>query len=51
VTVSFLDLKVINAQYGDELVNAATQVIDASWYFQGQEVGAFQNNLTAYCGV
>jgi len=50
MTVSFLDLKAINAQYRDELVAAATQVIDSGWYIQGTEVKAFEQEFADYCG-
>lgn len=46
----FLDLKAINAQYRDELVVAATRVIDSGWYVQGVEVEAFEEEFAAYCG-
>lgn len=49
--ISFLDLKEINAQYRDELVEAATRVIDSGWYVQGKEVKAFEQEFAAYCGT
>ncbi len=48
--IPFLDLKAINAQYRDELVAAATQVIDSGWYIQGTEVKAFEQEFADYCG-
>lgn len=48
--IQFLDLKVINAQYRDELVAAATRVIDSGWYIQGSEVKAFEEEFADYCG-
>jgi len=48
--VPFLDLKAINAQYRDELVAAATRVIDSGWYIQGTEVKAFEDEFARYCG-
>src|SRR5690554_4920928 len=50
MTVPFLDLKAINTQYRDELVAAATRVIDSGWYIQGTEVQAFEEEFAAYCG-
>jgi len=50
MTVPFLDLKAINAQYRDELVAAATRVIDSGWYIQGTEVNAFEEEFAKYCG-
>ena len=49
--IPFLDLKAVNAVYRDELVAAATRVIDSGWYIQGREVGAFEQEFAAYCGV
>tara|TARA_R110001606_G_scaffold355312_1_gene506198 strand:- start:27534 stop:28652 length:1119 start_codon:yes stop_codon:yes gene_type:complete len=49
--IPFLDLKSINAQYRDELVEAATHVIDSGWYIQGSEVKAFEQEFAAYCGT
>lgn len=51
MTVPFLDLKAINAQYRDELVDAATRVIDSGWYIQGNEVKAFEEEFAEYCGT
>jgi len=48
--IPFLDLKAINTQYRDELVAAATKVIDSGWYIQGTEVKAFEEEFAAYCG-
>lgn len=48
--IQFLDLKEINAQYRDELVAAATRVIDSGWYIQGSEVKAFEEEFADYCG-
>lgn len=49
--IPFLDLKAINAQYRDELVEAATRVIDSGWYIKGEEVSAFEQGFAEYCGV
>tara|TARA_R110002020_G_scaffold29239_1_gene92360 strand:+ start:25426 stop:26538 length:1113 start_codon:yes stop_codon:yes gene_type:complete len=49
--IPFLDLKAINAQYREELIAAATRVIDSGWYIQGQEVAAFEQEFAAYCGT
>jgi dTDP-4-amino-4,6-dideoxygalactose transaminase len=48
--IPFLDLKAINTQYRDELVAAATRVIDSGWYIQGTEVKAFEEEFAEYCG-
>lgn len=49
--ISFLDLKAINAQYRQELIEAATRVIDSGWYIQGAELKAFEAEFAAYCGT
>ena len=48
--IPFLDLKAINAQYRNELVSAATRVIDSGWYIHGEEVNAFEAEFAEYCG-
>lgn len=48
--VPFLDIKALNTQYRDELVAAATKVIDSGWYIQGTEVKAFEEAFADYCG-
>ena len=48
--IPFLDLKAINAQYRDHLIEVATRVIDSGWYIQGQEVKAFEQEFADYCG-
>ncbi len=49
--ISFLDLKAINAQYRDELIQATTAVIDSGCYIQGEQVSAFEREFAGYCGV
>jgi dTDP-4-amino-4,6-dideoxygalactose transaminase len=51
MNIPFLDLKEVNAQYRDELITAATRVIDSGWYIQGQEVKAFEQEFADYCGT
>lgn len=48
--IDFLDLKALNAQYRDELVSAATRVIESGWYILGNEVKAFEEEFASYCG-
>lgn len=50
MTVPFLDLKAINAQYRNELVAAATRVIESGRYIQGIEVKSFEEEFADYCG-
>lgn len=49
--IPFLDLKSINTQYRQELIDAATRVIDSGWYIQGAELHAFESEFAAYCGT
>lgn len=49
--IPFLDLKPINAQYRQELIDAATRVIDSGWYILGQEVKAFEAEFARSCGA
>lgn len=49
--IPFLDLKAINAQYRDELVAAATRVIDSGWYIAGKELTQFEQAFASYCGT
>lgn len=49
--IPFLDLKAINTQYRDELVQACARVIDSGWYIQGAEVKAFEQEFAEYCGT
>ncbi|MCE0731187.1 DegT/DnrJ/EryC1/StrS family aminotransferase [Halomonas sp. G15] len=51
MTIPFLDLKAINAQYRQDLIDAATRVIDSGWYIQGTELKAFESEFAAYCGT
>lgn len=48
--IPFLDLKKINSQYRDDLIEAATRVIDSGWYVQGKEVESFERDFAEYCG-
>jgi len=49
--ISFLDLKKINQQHRQPLIDAATRVIDSGWYVLGQEVKAFEQEFSSYCGT
>lgn len=51
ILINFLDLKAVNSAYRDELVAAATRVIDSGWYIQGNEVRAFEEEFADYCGA
>ena len=49
--IPFLHLKNINAQYREELIEAATRVIDSGWYIMGSELKAFEKEYAEYCGT
>lgn len=49
--IPFLDLKSINAEYREELIAAATNVIDSGRYIQGASVKAFEQEFSKYCGT
>lgn len=49
--IDFLNLQKLNAQYREELIVAATEVIDSGWYIQGSQVQAFEQDFAQFCGV
>lgn len=49
--IPFLDLKQINTQYRNELIEACTKVIDSGWYIQGNECKRFEKEFSSYCGT
>lgn len=49
--IPFLDLKGVNAQYREDLIEACTKVIDSGWYIQGSEHDKFEKEFASYCGV
>ena len=49
--IPFLDLKNINQQYRNELLEACTRVIDSGWYIGGTELEKFEQNFAHYCGT
>jgi len=49
--IPFLDLKSINAQYREELIEVCTKVIDSGWYVQGNEHKEFEKEFAEFCGV
>ena len=51
MSVKFLDLKLINKQYKDELKIACERVIDSGWYILGNELKAFEQQFSDYCGT
>lgn len=49
--IPFLDLKNINQQYRNELIDACSRVIDSGWYIGGKELESFESNFAEYCGT
>ena len=49
--IKFLDLQKINAQYQEELKEAASRVIDSGWYLMGKELEIFENDYSKFCGT
>ncbi|WP_395608527.1 DegT/DnrJ/EryC1/StrS family aminotransferase [Pseudomonas sp. B22129] len=49
--IPFLDLKSLNSAYREELVEAATRVIDSGWYIQGEHLKRFEEEFSAYTGA
>jgi len=49
--IPFLNLKAINQQYRDELLESITKVVDSGWYVQGTEVKYFEQEFADYCGT
>jgi len=49
--IKFLDLQKINAQYADELKQAAAEVIDSGWFLLGERVKLFESNLAGYVSM
>lgn len=48
--IKFLDLQKINAQYADELKQAASDVIDSGWFLMGEKLNSFEKKLSGYIG-
>jgi len=50
-TISFLDLKRINAQYKAEIMSTLERVFDSGWYIMGEELKNFESNFSSFCNV
>jgi dTDP-4-amino-4,6-dideoxygalactose transaminase len=46
--IPFFNLKAINQQHRQALIDAATRVIDSGWYVLGQEVKVFEQEFASY---
>lgn len=49
--VDFLNLREVNASYGDELRSAVERVAGSGWYLHGAETEAFESEFAEYLGV
>ncbi len=49
--IPFLNLKAINAQYREELIEASIRVIESGWYILGKETESFEDAFSTYCGT
>ncbi|MBS1534238.1 MAG: DegT/DnrJ/EryC1/StrS family aminotransferase [Bacteroidetes bacterium] len=49
--IKFLDLQKINAQYADELKQAAAEVIDSGWFLTGGKLATFEKQLAEFTGA
>lgn len=49
--VKFLDLQKVNAQYHQELKEAANRVIDSGWYLLGEELNQFESDYSKFCNT
>ena len=49
--VPFLDLKKINAQYRDEIMQSVSKFIDSGTYIGGEEIEYFEKEFANYCGT
>ena len=49
--ISFLDLKAVNHEHAQSLIDACSRVINSGWYIQGRETQAFEESFATYCGV
>ncbi len=49
--IKFLDLQKINAQYSEDLKQAACDVIDSGWYLKGEQNRLFEEALAKYIRV
>lgn len=49
--VNFLDLKKMNSQYSEEIINSLTCVLDSGWYIMGSKLSHFEKEFANYCNV
>lgn len=51
MNIPYLDLQAVTALHGDEILQAALQVVESGWYLQGQAVQHFEQHYAAYIGT
>ncbi len=49
--IPFLDLKSLNAQYEQALIQASTEVIRSGWYIHGSACKNFEKEFADFCGA
>lgn len=49
--IPFLDLKKINLQYREEILERIDRFLNSGWYILGKEVEEFEEQFAAYCGT
>jgi dTDP-4-amino-4,6-dideoxygalactose transaminase len=49
--LKFLDIQKLNAQYAEELKQAASEVIDSGWYLLGEQNRKFEESLAEFIGT
>lgn len=49
--IKFLDLKAVNGEYRQQLLDACARVIDSGWYICGKELSSFEEKFAEYCGT
>lgn len=49
--IEFLDLRAVTMTMRDELVEAATRVIDSGWFIGGKELDGFEREFAQFCGT
>jgi dTDP-4-amino-4,6-dideoxygalactose transaminase len=49
--IEFLNLRQVNAAYGDELREAIVRVLESGWYILGEETEAFEREFADFCGT
>ncbi|SNS43639.1 dTDP-4-amino-4,6-dideoxygalactose transaminase [Anaerovirgula multivorans] len=48
--IPFLDLKKINDQYHEEIIESMEKILNSGWYILGEQVKAFEKEFSDYCG-